>query len=835
MKTSLLKILLSCAAAACGLLPIAATSSAREVINLNRGWAFYAGADTASAPVKVNLPHDYQISQPWIAPEADEKGDAGNAVANIASRLSARGFKEPTKGLYRKNLFVPEEWRGLNIALDFEGILLVGDVYLNGKRVGGTDYGYLGFAADVTKALRYGEDNVIEVVADAGKPENSRWYTGAGLYRDVNLVLTDPTLRFARHPFKITTPEITEDAAVVALQAEVTCASKSRSPFSVTTEILSPEGKKVAGAVAEIKRRHASEEYLLDTLLIPAPQLWDCDSPNLYTAVFTLRDKEGNLTDSLSQRFGIRTVEYTADRGLLLNGKKVYLKGIANHHTLGALGAAAHPDAMRKRLGRLKEWGFNHVRTSHNPYSESFLDLCDEMGILVVDELYDKWLTKYAGGRRDWMALWPEDIPEWMRRDRNHPSVIMWSLGNELQTLWDIPYHDGGVTPYRMQRGLTKRFDTTRPLTVAMHPRGRHPLTDSLPAPLASETDIASYNYRFMYFPGDARRFPDMKFYLSEASTSRIPASWFGPDREKTIGLAYWGAIDYLGESQGWPAKGWDKGVFDISLQPKPQAWLVRSIFREDEPTVHIAVVESEDNTVWNDVMVGTGSLTDHWNRRPGSKLRIFTYTNGDEVELWVNGRSFGRRPNPVDDPENRNTILWDSIPYSPGYVEAIAFRDGRKVAAHRVETAGKAVRLVAELDEDSAAAQSAVAAPGGRLHHINIRAVDSKGRTVPVENRELTFRLEGGGEDDGIIGLINGDMTTDELFTPSSPRSGSHRLHRGRAVAILRSFADTDDSAGATGATEPHRNRNMTLTLTVSAPGLRPAVLHVKLLICHD
>lgn len=790
----------------------ASTLPPREIVNLNRGWEFFAGADTLAGPVKVNLPHDYQISQPWVVPSADEKGDAGNPVANIASRLSARGFKEPCKGLYRKTIYAPEEWNGRKVTLDFEGILLVGDVYLNGRLIGGTDYGYLGFGIDISKGLRYGGENVIDVIADAGNPENSRWYTGAGLYRDVNLILTDPSLSFARHPFKITVPEITDNEAKVALEAEIVTACPSGSPFSVTSEILSPDGEKVAEGVTLFRCRHTSDEYRLDTLNVPSPQLWDCDTPRLYTAVFTLRDADGRVTDSLTKRFGIRSIEYTSERGLMLNGRKVYLKGIANHHTLGALGAAAHPDAMRKRLAMLKEWGFNHVRTSHNPYSESFLDICDELGILVVDELYDKWLTNYAGGRRDWMSLWPEDIPEWMRRDRNHPSVIMWSLGNELQTLWDIPYHDGGVTPYRIQRGLTQRFDTTRPLTVAMHPRGRHPLTDSLPAPLAMETDIASYNYRFMYFPGDARRFPHMKFYLSEASTSRIPASWFGPDRDKEIGLAFWGTIDYLGESQGWPAKGWDKGVFDISLQPKPQAWLVRSMFREDEPTVHIAVIESEDATVWNDVKVGTGTLTDHWNRRPGSLLRMLTYTNGDEVELCVNGRSIGRLPNPVDDIESRNIIRWDSVPYMPGYVEAIAYKDGRKVAVHRVETAGDAVCLVAEFEDDGIFDYGMCPkAPGGRLRHVSVRAVDSKGRTVPAESNLLTFTLTGGGEDDEILGLINGDMTSGEIFTPAHPREGQRRLYLGRASAIIRSFPSDGDAP---------------LELTVSAPGLQKAVL---------
>lgn len=796
MKTTS-KILLS-------LLPFAMTgmtAMAREIININPKWEFFPGADTTATPMTVNLPHDFQISQPWIAPAADEKADLNNSVANIKSRLSARGFKEMGKGRYRKVIDAPTSWKGKRVVIDFEGILLVGDAYLNGTPIGSTDYGYLGFEADVTDIIKPGEKNVIEVVADTREPGNSRWYTGAGLYRDVNIIITDPSLHFERHPLQLTTPVITPENATLAMQAEIHSRVNKKTPFSVKTTILSPGGDKIIEHTQPVKTRHRSEEYKLDTLNIPMPQLWDCENPALYTAIVTLHRPDGTLADSVSQRFGVRTVEYTPQQGLLLNGKKTILKGIANHHTLGALGAAAHPDAMRKRLEMLKEWGFNHVRTSHNPYSTSFLDLCDEMGILVVDELYDKWLTQYAGGRRDWMSLWTQDVPEWVKRDRNHPSVIMWSLGNELQTLWDIPYQDYGVTPYRMQRELLKRFDTTRPTTVAMHPRGRDPQTDSLPAALARETDIAAYNYRFMYFPGDGRRFPYMKFYQSEASTSRLPGSWYGMDLDKVIGLAYWGAIDYLGESQGWPAKGWDKGVFDISLQPKPQAWHLRSFFKPEEPVVHIAVVETTDATIWNDVMVGTGTMADHWNYRPGATLKLYTFTNGDEVELRVNGKTLGRRPNPTTDPEKRNAVLWDSVPYSPGYAEAIAYRDGQAIASHRVETTGKAVKLIATLDKDS---ETAINSPGGRLHHISIKAVDSKGRTVPGEDRELTFTLDGEGE---IAGVINGNLNSDELTTGTK-----RKLYNGKAAAIVRRLPDADGTA----------------ILNVSAPGLKPAKITI-------
>ncbi|MDE7115247.1 MAG: DUF4982 domain-containing protein, partial [Muribaculaceae bacterium] len=416
------------------------------------------------------------------------------------------------------------------------------------------------------------------------------------------------------------------------------------------------------------------------------------------------------------------------------------------------------------------------IRTSHNPYSKTFIDICDEYGILVVDELYDKWVTNYAGGRREWIEQWQHDVPEWIRRDRNHPSVVIWSLGNELQLIPDLPYNDWGVTPYRMQKALLDRFDTTRPVTVAMHPRGRNEETDSLPAPLVMETDIAAYNYRYMYFPGDSRRFPWMMFYQSEANTSNMGPNFFDMDLDKVIGLAYWGMIDYLGESHGWPAKGWREGVFDISLEPKPNAYFLKSFFKPDEPLVRIAIIDSDNSTLWNDVRVGLQSQSSHWNRKEGSILSLYTYTNADEVELIVNGHSLGRRANNLEDSKARNRIKWEGIRYEAGYIEAVAYRKGEKkpVCRHRLETAGKAVRLALEPDN------IVWNGDGIDLQHIRVTAVDKNGRRDYGATHNIRFEVEGPAE---IAGVINGDLTSDELTT-----GNERRLHDGTAVVILRS-----------------------------------------------
>ena len=765
-------------------LNVSADNAAREERNIDFGWKFHAGdiSDAASVTLDdadwrtVDLPHDFQIEQPWVAPDKNEKANNSDMASNVRSRLSARGFKEMGIGWYRYTFTPGEEMKNRRVLVDFEGIMLVGDVYLNGERIGGTDYGYVGFDIDITHQLKYGQKNVIAVKADTRNPDNSRWYTGGGLFRDVHLVLTDPQLYFTRNPLEITTPKADNQSATVKIQAEMAFYLDKNQSLDVNTKIIDTAGRTVADHTTKVSFNRAQKvcEHPLDTLFLSSPNLWSCESPYLYQAQITLYRADGTIADQVTEPFGIRTLEYSPAFGLKLNGKKVLLKGIANHHTLGALGAAAYPRAIEKRIQLLKSFGFNHIRTSHNPYSKELLNLCDRYGILVVDELYDKWLTQYAGGREEWVNLWQKDIPEFIKRDRNHPSVVMWSLGNELQTYWNLPYADWGVTPYRMQKELLHRYDTTRPVTVAMHPRGRShtALGDSLPAPLALETDVAAYNYRYMYFPGDSRRFPNMMFYQSEANASMMGPNYFEMNLDKVIGLAYWGMIDYLGESNGWPAKGWTNGAFDISLEPKPVAYLLKSMFT-DEPTVHIGVIDdANSNMVWNDVQVGTARMSENWNRKPG-KVSLYTYTNAEEVELVVNGRSVGVKRNEVDNAKNRDKIKWDGIDYQPGYIEAIARTGGKTVARHKIETYGKAVALKVEPDNNNWNAD------GMDLQHIRIYAVDAKGRRVMNADNMLSFDVKG---DARIVAVSNGNLASDEPMT-----GNMRRLYNGSALLIIR------------------------------------------------
>lgn len=782
-----------------GGLPLMGTLSAdaavRDTISINQGWQFHRGdvknidelKTTQGDDDVVNLPHDFLIGQDWVAPDASERPDNSDAGSNVRSRLSPRGFKEMGIGWYRYQLTPKDEWKGKRIVLDFQGIMLVGDVYLNGKRIGGTDYGYLGFDIDLSKLLKWGEANEITVKADTRNPNNSRWFTGAGLYRDVNLIITDKNLFFPRHPLFIRT----QDNKEVKIKAEIINQQKlakgqGKAVIPVEVRILDADGKVVAQQKNNIdfNAKWRDREYELPAISLENAQLWSPDTPYLYTAEVTLYDNEGNIADQIKEPFGVRTIEMNPEKGLLVNGKKVLLKGYANHHTLGALGAAAYPRAIEKRLKLMKEFGMNHIRTSHNPYSEDFLKLCDKYGILVVDELYDKWLTQYAGGRVEWESLWQKDIPEWVKRDRNHPSVILWSLGNELQQYSNLPFNDWGVTAYKLQKELLHRYDDTRLTTVAMHPRYRNLETDSIPADLAVATEVNSYNYRYMYFPGDMKRYPEKTFYQSEASVAAMGPNFYEMDRDKVLGLAYWGTIDYLGESMGWPVKGWNQGVFDLSLQPKPDAYFVKSMFSE-EPVVHIGIIEkSGGNIQWNGINVSAGKLSENWNREVGEKISLYTYTNADEVELFLNGKSLGVRKN-SEAPKLRARIKWDDIAYAPGVLLAVARKNGKVVARHQIETTGEAVALKLVPDIETWHAD------GKDLMHVRIYAVDKKGRRVlNVKDAKafdkLTFTVKG---DANIVAVDNGNIASDELHIGKTQLEKiiQRNLFQGSALVILR------------------------------------------------
>lgn len=739
----------------------------------------------------LDLPHDFQIEQTW-----DE------------SAGGARGFKAMGTGWYRKHFKANPAWKGKRVLLDFEGIMLVGDVWVNGRKVGSTDYGYLGFETDITDLLKYDEDNVVAVWASTGKKDGSRWYTGGGLFRDVHLVIKNP-IAIASHGVFVSTPKITEQRAEVSVQVELEGIRNKSLDIEINARILAPDGKTVADTKGKApqKSKLQTVEVSLPIVTVDSPGLWSCETPNLYTAEVSLV-QDGKVIDCVTETFGIRTLEFSPDFGFKLNGKKLFLKGISNHHDLGAVGVAAFDRAIERQFQLMKRFGYNHIRSSHNPYSESFLKLADKYGILVVDELIDKWSdNSYWGGRVPFTQLWYQMIPEWIKRDRNHPSVILWSLGNELQMREDLagfPTGDWGVTTYRIFDVLVKRYDKTRKTTVAMFPARAGAIgknepefnTKVYPPELATVTEVSSFNYRYLNYAQYLEKCPHMTVYQSEATTNELAAPFFGMDHDKMVGLAYWGAIEYWGESNGWPKKGWNFSFFNHCLEPYPQAYLIKSAFCE-EPLVHIGVMDNGKEAIeWNDIMVGSLSLASHWNWTTGCMQNLYTYTNADEVELLVNGKSMGIRKNDRTDITRRNIIYWENIPYGKGgNIIAVARNNGKEVARHRLETTGKAtaLKMVVENPEDWKA-------DGMDLQYVKVYAVDNKGRVVPDTKDEVTFKVSGAAR---LIAVDNGDHFTDELFT-----GNTKKLHKGFIMAILRS----DRSGGE-------------VVITASSKGLKDAV----------
>lgn len=773
----------------------------RKSLLFNFDWKFKLGeVQNAESPTlddadwrQLDLPHDFQIEMPW-----NEKASRG------------RGFKDMATGWYRKTFEADKAWQGKRVILDFEGIMLHGDAYLNGQKIGGTDYGYLGFEADITKLLKWNGKNVLAVHCSTGEAKNSRWYTGGGLFRDVHLVLKD-SVSIARHGIYINTPEISKEQATVNVQVEVEGIKNKKYDLVIEAVIFDPEGHQVGETRIDAPKdnKQPTVEVQLPQVKVSNPKLWWCEQPNLYTAEVSLI-LNGKTIDKLSERFGIRTLEFSKDFGFKLNGKKIFLQGMANHHDLGAVGAAAYETGIAQMMDRMKKFGFNHIRTSHNPYSESFLRLADEKGILIVDELYDKWSNTLAwAGRRPWTEMWWENLMEWVKRDRNHPSVIMWSLGNELQFQEErcgFPTRDWGVTTYDIMNTLVKRLDPTRKTTVAMYPAraggivkhsAEYRLEENIvPPELAQHTEVASFNYCWEDYDKYMEKAPHMILYQSEATTNELTAPWAGMDREHMVGLAYWGAIEYWGESNIWPKKGWDYSFFRHSLEPNSQAYLIKTIFKPEEPQVHIGIAGKVDTLWWNDIVVGQTRVTSHWNREAGKKYTIYTYTNGDEVELFVNGKSLGVKKN--TDKRKPNVITWKDVAYEPGKITAVARKDGKDYARHELETAGKPVRLkvVAENADWKG--------DGMDLQYLRVYAIDSKGRVVPTAKGTVSFEVKGAAR---LIAVDNGDHSSNDLF------DGKQKdLYEGFAMAILRA----NQTAGK-------------VEVTVRCDGLKTAVYAVQ------
>ena len=733
-------------------------------IDFNSGWEWRRGGEKSWRA--VDIPHDFMIESPW-----DEN-------ANHSQRV----YKPLGEAFYRKSFAYDSAWDGRRVIIDFGGIMFFGDVRVNGKKVAETEYGYLGFETDVTEHLRKDVPNIVEVWAKVGGGRNgSRWYTGGGLYRSVKLKIVNDR-RIARHGVFVRTKGETAQVEV-----ELEGCRGLGDDLEIVAGIMDGE-KSVATTRTPVTKGDNRRRFSvsLPSMEVKGAKRWSPESPNLYALKVALLGGSAAI-DEKTIRFGFRDIAFSKERGFEIDGRHVFLNGQSNHHDLGALGVAAYPDAIRRYFRKIKEFGFNSVRCSHNPYSEEFYDIADEEGIVVVDEITDKW-KGYWAGRKPYLEMWPQLVTEWVKRDRNHPSVVMWSVGNELQmneTCHDATFEDWGVTTYRMMDVVVKRWDPTRPTTVAMFPTrangiGRKDRRFNDPAyivapELAQVTEVASFNYQWPAYQMYLKHNPDMIVYQSEATTSEWLAPYFGMDRAKMVGCSYWGATEYWGESNKYPKKGWNWSFFSHTMKPYPQAWLMKSGFDRKTPVVRIGVVQADERETWNDVSSGQQALRENWNRKQGDTAQVWVFSNAPEVELFLNGRSLGKKsvplPPPGDEPwtsakgERIHAVLYN-VAWEPGELKAVCSSG----AEHSIRTSGPAVGIKIEKEPSSESAT---------LAYFWLTAIDANGLYVPDATMDVKVSVNGPGR---LLALDDGDQYTDQLFNVDTKK-----MKEGYLLAIVR------------------------------------------------
>ena len=762
-------------------LPLKLEYSSADYTEAGHAWAkvhipehpeFPEADDSSFLP--VDLPHDAQINLPWF------KGfDPARA-------------KESVDVWYRKGFVADPSWRGKRVFLEFDGMALWGDVWLNGRPVGSCEYGSLPICVELTHSIRFDATNVVAVKTYGGKSPASRWYTGCGLNRDVMLKVKPMGVTIARHGIYVTTPIAEADRAVVNIEVALDGWTRRTNNLEIVCRILDPDGGQVGMArrMADRDIRLKRIEQRMPSVEIPTPRRWDIDAPHLYTAEVSLFE-DGIAVDGISQAFGIRRIDYSPNFGFQLNGRKVFITGIAGHtEDQGCLGSIGTRSGAERMFRRMKEWGINGVRTAHNAYSTAYLDVADRVGMLVVDELGDKWSDSMMDGntftRVPFTQCWYRIIPEWIRRDRNHPSVILWSLGNELQEVEcdaGFPTGDWGVTTYKILDTYVKRWDRTRPTTVGLYPLekgAKFDVGNPEPAELGLATEICSYNYLGMRFAEYSKRHPELILFQSEMGVGNTMHDYYIMDRERTVGLALWGAIDYWGEITAWPQKGWYFGFFSHALEPKPQAGLCKASFRS-EPHVSLGIESGHDvRFVFFDNTVGRKGVVSHWNFDAGETKKVYVYTNCEEAELFLNGRSLGRRRNDLESLD-RNRIDFDGVPYEPGVLRVVGYNRGQESSTSELHTAGKAVRLKTIVEKSAG-----WLANGLDYNWVRFYAVDEEGVVDPTWHNRIKVSCAGSAT---LAGLDDGNHSTEQIFD-----SGEIYAHEGFAMAVLRAGRESGE-----------------------------------------
>ncbi len=746
---------------------------------------------------RLNLPHDWSIEGPYSSDYA-----------------SGTGFLPGGVAWYRKSFQLNSSLKDKVIVIEFDGIYNNSEVWINGHYLGKRPYGYSSFQYDLTEYINFApETNVIAVRVDHSQFADSRWYTGSGIYRNVRLRITDP-LHIGYWGTYVTTPVIEQSKAEIKIETTVDNDDKDQRIFQLQSEVINQQGKIVASQTTSYTLSEREKEVITHQLYISAPRLWDIESPYLYQLKSTI--KSGiEIVDSTITPFGIRQFRFDPDKGFFLNGKNIKIKGVCLHHDAGCVGAAVPVKMWKRRLELMKQIGVNAIRTSHNPPSPELLDLCDRMGFVVMDEAFDeftpgknKWIegrNQGTAGRAGYNKVFEQwsvrDIQDMVRRDRNHPSIILWSIGNEVDYPNDPFSHPSLGERYEPNNppaeNLTKYagplvkavkgLDTTRPVTA-----GLADVSVSNIVGFAQLLDVVGYNYQEGRYAKDHNDYPSRCIIGSENSSSL--SAWEAvEDNDYVAGQFIWTGIDYLGEADAWPNRSWPRGLCDLCGFKKPQAWFRQSIWT-DEPMVYLACRGRTGTERRGPSSRSRRAIYSHWNWPEGEQVRVYCYTNCDEVELFLNGSSLSSKTS--SDARGR-TLSWP-VPFESGTLKAVGRRNGRAVCEYSLHTAGKAERI--ELLADT----KQLIADGRNIAHIEFRVVDAKGVLVPDAQVPVTFEVQGPAR---IIGVGNADSNSHE-----SHQAAFHSTWHGRGLLILQST-----------------KQQGTVTLKANAPALESDSITIK------
>jgi beta-galactosidase len=756
----------------------------RNAVLFNKDWKFLLGdvegAEREDYPDRtwkwLDLPHDWVIGEPFDRGETDSY-----TPQNMQGFFAWKGT-----AWYRKRFSLPKELitaeTDCGVYLYFGGAYRNSTVYINGQEAGGRAYGYSSFELDISRLVRPGE-NTVAVRLDNGSEPPDRWYSGAGLYRNVYLRIV-PALHIKTWGVRVRA-KVIDAQAEVTVDAAVVNRGKTTLSGAVRLRITDTEGGAVAESSAPIVPDADGEAVIQQRCLIQKPLLWSADAPRLYHAFVWLEDKDGRcLGKPVEVPFGVRSIEIYYREGMRVNGDPVKLKGVCLHQDCGILGSAYYDAAWRRRLLTLKSIGCNAVRTSHNSPAEEFLDLCDELGFYVIDECFDKWRSGYYAAHFD--KDWRRDLEACILRDRNHPSIFMWSIGNEVEE------QGAGTLPetQRMLASFVHALDD-RPVTCALQP---HVVPRSLiGAPIdrlvritkafAEDVDVLGLNYQEplyeAYTAGIAKPIVGTESYDYYSSTVEnyedvtTKNPWrYVLENNNVIGQFIWSGIDYLGES-AWPAKGWAGAILDVCGFLKPNAYYRKSIW-STEPVVHLSLYDAGGRPDyvrgrWSFPQTASHLNLDHYKRRT---VKAVVYSNCDEVELKINGKKLGtRRPK---DFEN-NIIEW-TFEYEEGEAEVVGRRNGLAVCSHVLRTAGPARNIT--LTPDTAVLEADCSA----IAHVEITVIDEKGVLCPTEDHLIECTLRGDGE---IIGACSADLNGSLGF-----RFSKTRVSEGRALVVVKAGA---------------------------------------------